>query len=942
MPHSTNQPGRQDQIPTTIDSFVHKLSSQARSLWAKSGDETGHLSLAQHLIDSACAAAAVYDTWVSDSLKENLAQNLNLTVEEVRLLYIWLAGNHDLGKATLIFQGQLDLKPEFRHLLSRVADAGLPITMSDLETARKSMPHSVSSGLILRSWLEQKGFSRRQANWVSSTVDAHHGVPSGPERDAIGTVLSEYPAEWRAVHNELIDAMTETVGVHDVLESLKSRRNLFAAEAQILTGLIVMADWIASNPDAFPMVVSGTQTQRVKNGMRAIDLTVPWSPAQLNDDTHALFRDSFGWAGTFQARPIQQAMADVAKTCTEPTLIILEAETGVGKTEAALAAAQIIAASSGAQGIYFAAPTMATANGLLERTMNWARNTTDTGTVSSLYLAHSKNQLSKPYRELRFRDVNEDATDPAAHGNVVASSWMSGRRRGLLSNIVVGTVDQVLMLALRQRYSMLRHAALAGKIIIFDEIHSYGSYTSDYLATTLEWLAHYGATVIMMSATLPSTEREKLIEAYTGNPVEVHSDAYPLITVASENSLRYVTPEQSPTNLEARIAIIDDTITALEELLEPLLVDGGVALIICNTIARAQEAYGALNAAYPGEVELHHAGFMAWQRSEKEDRMRQELGPGSHRGEGRPWRKIVVATQVAEQSLDIDADVLITDLAPMDLIIQRIGRLHRHGRPESDRPEQLRKPQVFIRAIESLEPAPVINSGANAVYDPLILLKTLLQLPTEFKRPDDVATLVQSTYSDDHEVPEGWKEVWAEASSQSEQRIDRAHQRSKSFRIDSPLDTNRLYDLFGDLTKATIQLGDEEKGAAQVRDAEPTVEVIPIQRADDFYTPFDRAEQIISETPLNYNQAFQLASSTVRLPLRMTRFDADFEAVVDALERSTPMDWNNHYLLKGQLALSLDTNGEAVLGRFRVRYSPELGLEIMFDAGSPMSEDEVK
>ena len=271
----------------------------------------------------------------------------------------------------------------------------------------------------------------------------------------------------------------------------------------------------------------------------------------------------------------------------------------------------------------------------------------------------------------------------------------------------------------------------------------------------------------------------------------------------------------------------------------------------------------------------------------------------------------------------------------MDLIIQRIGRLHRHGRPESDRPEQLREPQVFIRAIESLEPAPLINSGANAVYDPLILLKTLLQLPTEFKRPDDVAALVQSTYSDDHEVPGGWEEVWAEASSQSEARIDRAHQRSKSFRIDSPFETNRLYDLFGDLTKATIQLGDEEKGAAQVRDAEPTVEVIPIQRAGDFYTPFDREDQIVSETPLNYNQAFQLASSTVRLPLRMTRFDTDFEAVVDALERSTPMEWTNHYLLKGQLALSLDTNGEAVLGRFRVRYSPELGIETLFDTGGP-------
>ena len=178
MANMTGASRRQDHFEASIDSFVDRLSPQARSLWAKSGDETGHLSLAQHLIDSACAAAVVYDTWVSNSLKENLAQNLKLSVEEVRRLYIWLTGNHDLGKSTLTFQGQLDLKPEFRHLLSTVADAGLPIAMSESEAVRKSMPHSVSSGLILRNWLEEKGFSRRQANWVSSTVDAHHGVAS--------------------------------------------------------------------------------------------------------------------------------------------------------------------------------------------------------------------------------------------------------------------------------------------------------------------------------------------------------------------------------------------------------------------------------------------------------------------------------------------------------------------------------------------------------------------------------------------------------------------------------------------------------------------------------------------------------------------------------------------------------------------------------------------
>ena len=141
--------------------------------------------------------------------------------------------------------------------------------------------------------------------------------------------------------------------------------------------------------------------------------------------------------------------------------------------------------------------------------------------------------------------------------------------------------------------------------------------------------------------------------------------------------------------------------------------------------------------------------------------------------------------------------------------------------------------------------------------------------------------------------------------------------------------------LFGDPTAATIQLGDDEKGAAQVRDTEPTVEVIPIQQSGDFYTPFGRVDRIANGVPLHYNQAFQLASSTVRLPLRMPRDDSDFEAVIDVLERSTPIEWNDHYLLKGQLALALDESGEARLGSFRVRYSSELGLESAFDSSHP-------
>lgn len=915
-----------------------EFSERSQALWAKSGDESGSLSLPQHLMDAAGVAAVVYDAWVAKPLKRRLAEGLGLTDEQVRGLYVWLAGVHDVGKACLTFQTQLERRGGYEHLVSALTDAGIPLRMNGLEKGRDKMPHGICSGVLIANWLMDQGFDRSTAEWLASAADAHHGVPSSVgERDHIETILSIYSREWQELHSELLDSMADATGIRPALEELKVDSKPDAAVMQLLTGLVVIADWIASNPDAFPMVVAGSQEDRIRAGMQATDLTGPWRGKVVEGDVDKQYQSSFGWPEFYRARSVQAAMVEAAKEVTEPALIILEAETGVGKTEAALAAAHVIANASDAQGIYFAAPTMATANGLLERTIEWAKNTTDSGAVSSLYLAHSKNQLAQPYQELRFRGIGEDG---AAGENVVASSWMSGRRRGLLSNVVVGTVDQVLMMALRQRYSMLRHVALAGKIIIFDEVHAYDTYTSDYLETTLEWLAEYGVTVIMMSATLPPERRNALVKAFSGQDITEPSNAYPLITVASESGQRSVAPEPSPTNLEATIEVIDDSLDALQQRIGDVLVDGGVALVICNTIARAQETYSAFKQSYPDEVELHHAGFMAWERSEKEDRLRAELGPDAHRGAGRPNRKIVVATQVAEQSLDIDADVLVTDIAPMDLMIQRIGRLHRHDRPEADRPQQVREPKVFVRGIESQTPSPVLNSGAEAIYGAKVLLSTLLHLPTTFKRPDDVAELVRQVYDTEQDVPPAWMEEWEKALVDEEARVQRAHGRSKSFRIASPHMCTELSDLFGDLQQAVVSLGEEEVGAAQVRDAEPAVEVIPITGDAEEYVPLGTDWMITGDPELTYRQAFHLASSTVRLPTRMTRYDSDFEDVVGALEQQTPVAWNKHYLLKGQLALPLNEEGEAVLGRFTVRYTSELGIEILSDRlGSDVTHD---
>lgn len=900
------------EFARSAEGWVEKRSLQARALWAKTGDDTESLSLPQHLLDTACAAAAVFDLWVPEIMKKWLAGRLAVDVDGVRRIYLWLAGVHDLGKATLTFQSQ-SYKPDFEYLFSAVRDAGLPGEMNSVEQGLTKFPHGVASGRIVSTWLRVRGY----APFLSGVVDAHHGSPSNGDRASEERALVRYKKPWKDVHNELISAMAELTDVCNVLDNAEYDN---VAVLQVLTGLVVMADWIASNQDAFPISVCGSQEERIRNGMEVTDLTGAWEPAFPAENVDDYFDRVF----SFSPRPVQRVFTEAAAGLTQPGLLILEAETGVGKTEAALSAA--VALGSGTQGIYFATPTMATANGLLDRVMDWAGSLGGEGQVSSMYLAHSKNQLSESYRKLRHYGIGRDHGEG---GQVMVSTWMSGRRRGLLSNVVVGTIDQVLMMALKQRYSMLRHVALAGKVIIFDEVHAYDAYTSDYLYRTIHWLAYYGASVIVMTATLPPERRKALVAAYTEKqPPDVPLKSYPLITVATQKDVHAIPVDPMPTSLEAKISTCGDELSEFSELID----SGGCVLIICNTIDRAQRTYQHLNTIYPGEAELHHAGFMAWQRAEKEDALRSALGPESRRGEGRPYRRIVVATQVAEQSLDIDADLLITDIAPVDLLIQRIGRLHRHRRPESDRPIKLRTPQVLVRGIASTSSVPEFDSGAIAVYGERLLLATVANLPSTFRRPDDIPGLVATVYSDDPGVPSEWAEAWKEAVAADNQRQTRAHSRASTYMLPRPEEPEFFSQLFALSDDALKVLDCEEAGNAQVRDAEPTVEVIPILAVESGYKLYGSSCAEYSDgEELPYPVARQLAASTVRLPVRMTRRDDDFESVVGSLERLTPIGWQSSNLLKGQLALPLGTDGEIQLGRFTLRYTDEIGIEIVSD-----------
>lgn len=931
--------GRVFEIAARVEGMAEACGQQARSIWAKTerkgGD--GWQNLPQHLLDVACVAEQVWEQWVAEALKESLARMMKLSVPEVRQVYLWMAGHHDLGKATISFVRQVENAPGGEVLVNRIADAGLPLAKSAIEEGRKFFPHALASRAILLLWLKGEGVSPRVARSLVAVADAHHGLPSQSKfRNAANDVISSYDPQWSAVHQELLDMVADFTDIRDVLPKIKQA--IPTSALQLLTGLVIMADWIASDAKAFPLEVKGTQVERTRQGMERVGLTTPWRAELISaTDIDGYFRRSFQWPEGYAARPVQRAVITALEATTGPVLLIIEAPTGEGKTEAGLAAAQLLAATRGYQGCIFAAPTMATANGLFDRVVEWAHQNVPGGDISSMFLAHSKNQLSASFEKLSFSRIGDQESDV---GQVVANQWMSGRKKGILSNFVVATVDQVLLMALQSRHSMLRHVGLAGKVVIIDEAHAYDTYMSEYLGTALQWLARYGASVILMSATLPTKQKTALAQAYasqlTTSPIAPVATGYPLVTVVSQAGLTEHDVPARPGDLQATVELIPDSLLKLGGRLTEMLSDGGCVLIVCNIIRRAQQAYQHLVQIFPeiGEVELHHAAFMAHERAAKEDQLRAELGPEASRAnDRRPHRKIVVATQVAEQSLDIDADLLVTDIAPMDLIIQRIGRMHRHPRPAADRPPALRVPQVLIRGIEKIEPAPEFEAGTAYIYDPAILMRTLLLLQQRvldqgFQRPDDITPLVHATYDENLTVPGEWRDVWEEAERESTRQRELSRQRSQAFRFPAPgqADTlNKLFErYFGDVD---IRTG-EEAGLAQVRDSDPTIEVIPIIATDYGYLPLgyqgegEIPDDTIPDRPLDR----YLAGATVRLPAKLSRHASVFQKTIDQLEEDTPVGWSQNHLLRGQVALRLNTDREITLAGHTFQYSHELGL----------------
>lgn len=893
-----------------------------RCTMAKSGQDQKELWLPfwMHAMDTEAVMEYLLHRWVAKAERNILAQQINgsMTTEEVFRTGRVLALLHDVGKVSGEFQHQIT--EQYPDIRQRQEAFGLRWEPRE----KKSEKHAgMGQSLLLEGYETERGVLA-----IACVIGAHHGKPA--ERASAPALPYDPIGVWRPLERAWISYGLEQSG----FESRSSLPELSMAAQVLWTGLLIMADWIASNPRYFPLISiddTGETTDypdRKTVAFQRLHLTQPWI-AQETWDAEQLFQSRFG----FVPNLVQRRMARVVEETAQPGLYILEAQMGIGKTEAALAAAEMIAGRTMHSGIYFGLPTQATANGIFGRLRAWVEMQSGQE-AHSIRLAHGAAELNEEYRQIFEGRANVEEADEG----VLVHEWFSGRKQALLADFVIGTVDQLLMAGLKQKHVMLRHLGLANKIVVIDECHAYDAYMNRYLETVLRWLGAYHVPVILLSATLPADRRKEFVLAYqnqshqkAGTQSWMAEQAYPLLTWTDGIQVRQ---DKVPAQGEGYTVFCEkapwaaDDFEALTDDLENRLREGGCAGVIVNTVRRAQACAASLKMRFPeDEILMIHAQYLMPDRAERERKLIRLLGKRSVAGSGRPHRMIVVGTQVLEQSLDIDFDYLVTDLCPMDLLLQRIGRLHRHTR--AFRPESLQN-----AACQILGAGQELEGGAEAVYGGYLLIRTreILNGRAELHLPDDISPLVQRTYDKNWDLPEADESYW-QAKAEDERKTEEQKNKAQCFCVPAP-QTGRRQSCYGWLDVSCPEnMPGDSTGTAAVRDGDPSVEVLCMRRGPGeklYFLGDDRFQNPIpSDHMPSDEEARKIAGQRLRLPHSLC-VPGVVDRTIRQLEEETISnveEWMDAPWLHGELILIFNRDRTARVGAYRLSYSYENGLE---------------
>jgi CRISPR-associated endonuclease/helicase Cas3 len=855
------------------------------------------------MLDVSAVTARLLTSVLSRALRRRLLALHRDDLVVLRTL-LFVVALHDIGKATPAFQAKVG----WAHDL-------LPLRGFDLNADRGARHHGDIGLFLLYAVLQDFGAEPDVALPLARAVTAHHGefptdltglrTPGRRERGE--------SSRWQTAR----EGITRDLGAFLGLDALPPVTRIDHAFVALLAGLTSVADWIGSMDTVFryappqvslgaywPVALARADTALAAAGMRA-----------SREGAARSFKDLFP---DYAPRPLHRVADAVATQLKEPALVIAEAPMGEGKTEHALVLAEAAAANVGQTGLFIGLPTQATANQMLGRVEDFLRRTRSE--PATLLLTHGEAPLVHRFQRLAgIYDSESDSTD----GAVRAEAWFLSKKRALLAEYAVGTIDQALLSVMRVAHAFVRIYGLAGKTVILDEVHAYDTYTGTLLDRLIEWLAAAGTTVVLLSATLPSNRRADFVRAYRRGAglkdQPTQPVAYPRVTVTSGTTSEEIHFEPRSAPVEVELLCVRKEIDRLADEVVSAAQQGACVGWICNTVGRAQEAARRVGTRAAKKLVIH-ARLLPDDRSARETLLDRWLGPETPetRIRERPAGCVVIGTQVLEQSLDVDFDLLVTDVAPMDLVLQRAGRLWRHDR--TNRSTAYTTPRLIVVCPQGSWSTAKLEDVAK-VYEELWLRRTLRALEgrTTLTLPDEIEPLVEAAYA--RYAPEVEPElerafIEHEGSRAAYRTVAEQKLLPHPFVADDPFTAFRVF-LHDDDDPAL-----HEHLRAVTRLGPPSVELVCVERrGGQLFVGDDMG----AASPLDLTQPPEraLVSRLVRRSISVST-----PGIVHTIEKhpdAAPASWEKVPLLRYRRLVAFEDR-QARVGDVGLRLDPELGL----------------
>jgi len=769
--------------------------------WGKlAHDESGRLigehPLLDHMTDVAeCFLALSRCSSVLRALTRTAGRELDAADMQRLAVLVFL---HDVGKANAGFQSRRWKSPQ---------------EPPDFWTARNPSGHGpegweLMAGRVTNAEEFARGLPIEEVvSWgdvaVAELLQAsisHHGRPLGedisrqsasiwqPVRDLDGTVRYDPAATIEGMGKRLRDAFP--LAFSPCQQQLPEH----PAFVHLFAGLVQLADWIGSDTRAgfFPYTRAGEdrrQTARASaaHAVQTIGLdNSRWFEELTNQ------RPDFGAIFNVPSpRPMQSAAAGLELG----NIVVLEAETGSGKTEAALWRFVQLFQAGKVDSLYFALPTRVAATQLCARVLATVKRLWPTDppvvvrALPGYEAADDQLKISLPDFKVHWPDRPDDER---AHQRWAAEA----PKRFLAATIAVGTIDQALLASLKVRHAHMRHALLSRSLLVVDEVHASDAYMTVLLEKLLQAHQAAGGQAMLLSATLGSNARTRYLNIGHATKLEqptlqeASAIAYPLISARTSSGIQSLAVEGNPKHKLVHWKTVDvmDDPERVAALAAQAAAQGARVLIVRNSVPAAVATLKALEAIaaemggdwlfkVAGVSTVHHSRYSKEDRPLLDRAVEAQLGKVRNNANGLLQGRVVIGTQTVEQSLDIDADLLITDLCPMDVLLQRLGRLHRHARPGSERPDGFQEPQTLVLTPSGDDLAPMLKRASNGlgrfhngggVYADLRILEATRRLiagqPTR-KIPSDNRLLVEcATHKEalkaiEDELGEDWERL---------------------------------------------------------------------------------------------------------------------------------------------------------------------------------------